>query len=240
MSIVASTSFILGLPILWNAIGRNEYHNHTLQRLAGSQQKACYIIGACLFSTSLFRDLLYVKAMQQNPVPIILTDDTAKEKEVDTKQKKNAKKGSNDNEGNKKDLHCKSLCGTKWFARFKNALRHGFGAPKRGIKGLEVLGHLLLAVGTTLVVTSSARLGFTGVYLGDYCGLLMDQKVVSFPFNILEHPMYVGSVMNFFGSALRANSLVGIGLSTLSTFMYVVVSRLEGAFLSMVYSNRCN
>ena len=45
------------------------------------------------------------------------------------------------------------------------------------------------------------RLGGT-VFLGDYCGILMKERVTGFPFNALEHPMYVGSSMSFLGTSL--------------------------------------
>ena len=37
---------------------------------------------------------------------------------------------------------------------------------------------------------------------GDHFGIYLDAKVTSFPFNVLEHPMYTGATLNFLGSAL--------------------------------------
>lgn len=37
---------------------------------------------------------------------------------------------------------------------------------------------------------------------GDYFGILMDEKVTGFPFNITENPMYWGSTANYLGLAL--------------------------------------
>lgn len=39
-------------------------------------------------------------------------------------------------------------------------------------------------------------------FLGDYFGILMDEKVTAFPFNIIENPMYWGSTANYLGLAL--------------------------------------
>ncbi|KAL4216273.1 hypothetical protein ACF0H5_023998 [Mactra antiquata] len=64
------------------------------------------------------------------------------------------------------------------------------------------LGYINIIVGTVLVFTSFYALGFYGTFLGDYFGILMDKKVTSFPFNILENPMYWGSFLNFLGAAL--------------------------------------
>lgn len=56
--------------------------------------------------------------------------------------------------------------------------------------------------GTILVVSSMYALGVTGTYLGDYSGILMDKRVEGFPFNVTNNPMYYGSTMSFFGTAL--------------------------------------
>ncbi|KAL9090269.1 MAG: hypothetical protein Q9159_002074 [Coniocarpon cinnabarinum] len=47
-----------------------------------------------------------------------------------------------------------------------------------------------LAVGNTLVLTSMWALGVTGTYLGDYFGILMDEPVTGFPFNVSGAPMF--------------------------------------------------
>lgn len=60
----------------------------------------------------------------------------------------------------------------------------------------------LMAVGGVLVGSSMWKLGVTGTYLGDYFGILMDEKVESFPFNYYDHPMYDGATMCFLGKAI--------------------------------------
>jgi len=57
-------------------------------------------------------------------------------------------------------------------------------------------------MGKTLVVTSTWPLGITGTFLGDYFGILMDDRVEEFPFNVLCGSMYVGSTMCFTAAAL--------------------------------------
>ena len=57
--------------------------------------------------------------------------------------------------------------------------------------GLFLFGSLLLIIsGSIFVVSSMWTLGVTGTYLGDYFGILMKERVVGFPFNILNDPMY--------------------------------------------------
>ncbi|XP_044035128.1 phosphatidylethanolamine N-methyltransferase isoform X1 [Siniperca chuatsi] len=67
-------------------------------------------------------------------------------------------------------------------------------------------GVTLMVLGTLLVVSSFLSLGFTGTFLGDYFGILMDEKVTGFPFNITENPMYWGSTANYLGLALISST----------------------------------
>lgn len=68
--------------------------------------------------------------------------------------------------------------------------------------GFRVFGYALVVVGGLFVLTSMYQLGITGTYLGDYFGILMEEKVVSFPFNVLDDPMYDGASMIFLGQSL--------------------------------------
>ncbi|XP_029784770.1 phosphatidylethanolamine N-methyltransferase isoform X4 [Suricata suricatta] len=64
------------------------------------------------------------------------------------------------------------------------------------------LGLALLGIGSTFVLSSFFALGFTGTFLGDYFGILMEARVTTFPFNILDNPMYWGSTANYLGWAI--------------------------------------
>ena len=90
-----------------------------------------------------------------------------------------------------------------------------------------VLGVLCTAVGTTLVVTSTYRLGIVGTYLGDYFGILMKERVTAFPYNVTSSPMYDGSVLNFLGLAIKEQSPVGLLLTLLVWIVYRVACRFE-------------
>lgn len=61
---------------------------------------------------------------------------------------------------------------------------------------------LLIVVGVIFVLSAFYQLGICGTYLGDYFGILMDQKVTAFPFNIRSNPMYDGSTLIFLGKAI--------------------------------------
>lgn len=67
---------------------------------------------------------------------------------------------------------------------------------------VKIAGAVLVAVGMLFVVSSMWVLGITGTYLGDYCGILMPERITSFPFSVMENPMYWGSTMGFIGAAL--------------------------------------
>ncbi|OMH80397.1 Phosphatidyl-N-methylethanolamine N-methyltransferase [Zancudomyces culisetae] len=91
------------------------------------------------------------------------------------------------------------------------------------------------------VIVSALSIAFNPLFwntvarAGDYFGILMSERVTSFPFNVLEHPMYVGSTLSFFGVALYYNSLVGVLLSCFVIVCYMVASKFEGEFTSMIY-----
>uniref|UniRef100_UPI0037E7FCDF phosphatidylethanolamine N-methyltransferase n=1 Tax=Semicossyphus pulcher TaxID=241346 RepID=UPI0037E7FCDF len=99
-------------------------------------------------------------------------------------------------------------------------------------------GVALLVLGTVLVVSSFLALGFTGTFLGDYFGILMDKKVTGFPFNITENPMYWGSTANYLGLALICASPVGLVLSAMVAVAYSVAIRFEGPFTEQIYQER--
>lgn len=71
-----------------------------------------------------------------------------------------------------------------------------------GYPVFQVVGATLVIFGITLVLSSFFALGITGTFLGDYCGILMEERVTGFPFNITDNPMYDGSTLNFIGLAL--------------------------------------
>ncbi len=70
-------------------------------------------------------------------------------------------------------------------------------------------------------------LGVTGTYLGDYFGILMDDRVTSFPFNVTDAPMYYGSTMSFLGTALLMGKPAGILLTMEVLSVYMVALTYE-------------
>jgi methylene-fatty-acyl-phospholipid synthase len=100
-------------------------------------------------------------------------------------------------------------------------------------KGLALV---LFFSGNFFVLSSMYVLGVTGTYLGDYFGILMNERVVTFPFNVLENPMYYGSSMVFLSAALWYASPAGIILTIWTFTLYLIALRFEGPFTSMIYA----
>ncbi|KAL8719711.1 MAG: hypothetical protein Q9225_003311 [Loekoesia sp. 1 TL-2023] len=89
------------------------------------------------------------------------------------------------------------------------------------------VAYALIALGNTLVLSSTWALGITGTYLGDYFGILMDEPVTSFPFNVTGAPMYYGSTMSFFGTALLYGRPAGLVLAVEVLVVYWVALGFE-------------
>nr|XP_049615951.1 phosphatidylethanolamine N-methyltransferase isoform X3 [Syngnathus scovelli]XP_049615952.1 phosphatidylethanolamine N-methyltransferase isoform X4 [Syngnathus scovelli] len=100
------------------------------------------------------------------------------------------------------------------------------------------MGVLLVAVGSLLVVSSFLALGFTGTFLGDYFGIVMDEKVTGFPFSLTANPMYWGSTANYLGFALIGASPAGLVLTAVVALVYKIAVRFEGPFTEHLYRQR--
>ncbi|KAF9184340.1 Phosphatidyl-N-methylethanolamine N-methyltransferase [Haplosporangium sp. Z 11] len=123
-------------------------------------------------------------------------------------------------------------------AIFKHAVDNQPKAECMNIFPIQALAAVLFTVGNVFVLSSMWVLGVTGTYLGDYFGILMDERVTSFPFNVNENPMYNGTVMIFMGTALWSLSPAGIYLSLIVHFVYRIALKFEGPFTTEIYNKR--
>merc|ERR1711939_327587 len=103
---------------------------------------------------------------------------------------------------------------------------------------IKPLAGALFASGNVLVLTSMWALGVTGTYLGDYFGILMDDIVTGFPFNVTASPMYYGSTMSFLGTAILFGKPAGILLTAEVLIVYLIALRFEDPFTSAIYAKR--
>ncbi|CAN3356358.1 phosphatidyl-N-methylethanolamine N-methyltransferase [Diutina catenulata] len=90
--------------------------------------------------------------------------------------------------------------------------------------------------GSILVVSSMWALGVTGTYLGDYFGILMEERVTGFPFNVNDNPMYNGSTLCFLGTALWYGKPAGILVAAYVFVMYRVALAFEEPFTAKIYA----
>ncbi|KAJ9664187.1 Phosphatidyl-N-methylethanolamine N-methyltransferase [Neophaeococcomyces mojaviensis] len=101
-----------------------------------------------------------------------------------------------------------------------------------------LIGMALFVIGNVLVLSSMWALGVTGTYLGDYFGILMDEKVEGFPFNVTGAPMYWGSTCSFLGTALYKGKAAGVFLTIEVFFMYLIALQFEDPFTAEIYAKR--
>ncbi|CDK26507.1 unnamed protein product [Kuraishia capsulata CBS 1993] len=102
----------------------------------------------------------------------------------------------------------------------------------------KALGALSFGFGNILVLSSMYKLGITGTYLGDYFGILMDDRVTDFPFNVTNNPMYNGSFLCFLGTALWYGKPAGIFASAFVHVMYSIALKFEEPFTAKIYALR--
>ena len=98
------------------------------------------------------------------------------------------------------------------------------------------IGYMLSAVGIALLSISFYRLGFYGAFMGDHFGILLDHRITAFPYNIFEDPLYVGTVMMYYGIALEHASLIGLLLAVCITISYVGATLAERPYTTKIYT----
>ncbi|RKP10987.1 phospholipid methyltransferase-domain-containing protein [Thamnocephalis sphaerospora] len=121
---------------------------------------------------------------------------------------------------------------------YKNAIEHQPQHPILAYGEVKVTAALFFIVGNVLVLSSMYALGVTGTYLGDYFGILMDERVTGFPFNVTDNPMYHGSTLVFLSTALWYGSPAGLLITAIVFIAYTVALRFEEPFTAMIYAQR--
>ncbi|KAG0640085.1 phospholipid methyltransferase-domain-containing protein [Tuber brumale] len=121
---------------------------------------------------------------------------------------------------------------------YEQALRQQPSLDVLQTDAVKLAALALFFSGNVLVLTSMWALGFTGTYLGDYFGILMDHRVTSFPFNVTDAPMYYGSTMAFLGSALWFAKPAGLLLTAEVFTVYKIALMFEDPFTGAIYAKR--
>lgn len=121
---------------------------------------------------------------------------------------------------------------------YERALRAQPSYPLLEEPGAKWLGYALIASGNVLVLSSTWALGITGTFLGDYFGILMDDIVTGFPFNVTDAPMYWGSTCSFLGTALVYGKPAGILMTAWVWLIYKIALMYENPFTAGIYAKR--
>ena len=99
----------------------------------------------------------------------------------------------------------------------------------------------LALIGQFFTLSSFWKLGFYATFLGDYFGIFVhDAPITSFPFNVVNDPMYWGSTVSYLGIALIQNSPAGILLTLWVAIVYKVAISQESKMLTIIYSKKDN
>ncbi|KAF5021071.1 hypothetical protein F66182_6904 [Fusarium sp. NRRL 66182] len=121
---------------------------------------------------------------------------------------------------------------------YKNAIAQQPSHPALLDVYLQAFAVTLFIVGNVLVVSSTWRLGITGTFLGDYFGILLDEMVTGFPFNVTGSPMYTGSTYSFLATAIWYGKPAGVLLTLWVHFVYKLALKYEDPFTSEIYAKR--
>ncbi|KAI0462392.1 hypothetical protein LJB42_003884 [Komagataella kurtzmanii] len=121
---------------------------------------------------------------------------------------------------------------------YEKALKNQVSSVLLADPVFRYLGIASFLFGNVLVLSSMWKLGITGTYLGDYFGILMEDRVTSFPFNIDDNPMYNGSTLCFLGTGLYYGKPAGIFASLVVYLMYQIALKFEEPFTAKIYAKR--
>jgi hypothetical protein len=119
------------------------------------------------------------------------------------------------------------LVANRGLHSFERALRDQPSHPALETDIIRVAAAASFVLGNVLVLSSMWALGLTGTYLGDYFGILMEKRVTGFPFNVTDAPMYYGSTLAFFGTALWFGKPAGLLLTAEVFLVYKIALALE-------------
>ena len=121
---------------------------------------------------------------------------------------------------------------------FHKTINNHSVCPKIDNEFFDALGWLFVLAGGFLVVASYYRLGFFGTFNGDYFGILLDERITGFPFNVVDDPMYWGSLLVYLGMATSHASILGLVLTACIGVSYGIAMYFEEPFTADIYANK--
>eukprot|EP01147_Barroeca_monosierra_P009373 gene9373-10387_t len=121
----------------------------------------------------------------------------------------------------------------------EEAMRQHPTMDELGTFEAKISAAIFWAIGIVLVGGSFYRLGWRNTYMGDYFGFLLPSKVTSFPFNVCNHPMFLGSSLLYLSKAMFFfQSPVGILLAIFSYIVYIGAAYFEDPYTAMIYAKK--
>eukprot|EP00045_Choanoeca_perplexa_P023000 m.11593 g.11593 ORF g.11593 m.11593 type:complete len:250 (-) comp9851_c0_seq1:100-849(-) len=101
----------------------------------------------------------------------------------------------------------------------------------------DKLGWAVTVFGLVLSSSAMYRLGIFGTYMGEFFGVMLKEKITSFPFSHFNNPMYLGSSLFHVGLALQAQSPVGAALALWVFYTYYLAGAYEGPLMQTMYAS---
>eukprot|EP00730_Choanoeca_flexa_P012861 TRINITY_DN4692_c0_g1_i1.p1 TRINITY_DN4692_c0_g1~~TRINITY_DN4692_c0_g1_i1.p1 ORF type:complete len:248 (+),score=55.41 TRINITY_DN4692_c0_g1_i1:148-891(+) len=101
----------------------------------------------------------------------------------------------------------------------------------------DKLGWAITAFGLLLSSSAMYRLGIFGTYMGEFFGVMLSEKITTFPFSFVDNPMYIGSSLFHVGLAIQAQSPVGAVLALWVYYTYYMAGAYEEPLMRTMYAS---
>lgn len=103
---------------------------------------------------------------------------------------------------------------------------------------VQTMGNLILVLGTIIGLTGFYHVNIN-TYYPEYFGFPQTKLVTAFPYSIMSHPMYIGTVLMHYGYAMRVLSPTALYLATVTAFGYWTVANIfEDPFMAVFYDKK--
>lgn len=100
---------------------------------------------------------------------------------------------------------------------------------------LSISGFMLLLLGLVLLFTSFRHLGLRGMYFGDHFGYKLPRYINTFPYDIVDHPQYIGVILIYLGFSIWFISPIGVLMSIIQILSKVCLYKFESTKLEIFY-----
>ncbi|XP_072415582.1 phosphatidylethanolamine N-methyltransferase isoform X1 [Chiloscyllium punctatum] len=214
-------------PLFWNIVGRWEHRTRFLTKLFGSPFTACYSVAVIILLLNFYRSYSFTEAMKIQPKIQVL--DSAAAYYI----------------GLGLLLIGTILVLSSFFALgfIGTFLEEEVLDVSKRVKvdkspGPDQVYPRTLWEAKEVIAGPLAEIFVSSIVTGDYFGVLMEAKILSFPFNLMENPMYWGSTLVYLGWAVMNASPTGLVLTAWVAAVYKVAILVESPFTDEVYRQK--